>query len=80
MGEKDHAISLLYYDNQATFTLTKFEEAQSRQANYAREKLAKLRVKVVEIVKGACEVRERSGSHSERVNISSTLFYVIFYG
>ena len=70
VGEKDHAISLLYYDNQATFTLTKFEEAQSRQANYAKEKLAKLRVKVLEIVKGACEVRESSGSHSERVNIS----------
>lgn len=60
MGEKDHAISLLYYDNQATFTLTKFEEAQSRQANYAKEKLAKLRVKVLEIVKGACESKTAS--------------------
>ena len=56
VGEKDHAISLLHCDSQVTFSLKEFEEVQARQAEHAKEKLAKLRLNVVEIVKSACEV------------------------
>lgn len=56
MGEKEHAIGLLYTDHHTTFTLKDFLEAQARQAEEAKEKLAKLRTKVLEIVKEACEV------------------------
>ena len=56
VGEKEHAICLLYVDHQTTFTLADFVEAQARQAEEAQEKLAKLRSNVLEIVKDACEV------------------------
>ena len=56
VGEKEHAICLLYVDHQTTFTLADFVEAQARQAEEAKEKLAKLRSNVLEIVKDACEV------------------------
>ena len=56
MGEKDHAICLLYSNHQTTFTLKEFEDAQFRQAEEAKEKLAKLRSKVLQIVQEACEV------------------------
>ena len=56
VGEKEHAICLLYVDHQTTFTLADFVEAQARQAEEAKEKLAKLRSNVLAIVKDACEV------------------------
>ena len=56
MGEKDDAICLLYSNHQTTFTLKEFEDAQFRQAEEAKEKLAKLRTKVLQIVQEACEV------------------------
>ena len=56
VGEKDDAICLLYSNHRTTFTLEEFEEAQFRQAQEAKGKLAKLRMKVLEIVKEACEV------------------------
>ena len=56
MGEKEDAISLLHTDHLTTHTLEDFVEAQSKQAREARVKLAKLRSKVLEIVKEACEV------------------------
>ena len=56
VGEGDDGIVLLYSDQQKTFTLKEFEELQSKQAHEAKEKLAVLRVKVLEIVKEACEV------------------------
>ena len=56
VGEGKDGICLLYTDNQITFTLKDFVEAQSKQAQEAKEKLAALRVKVLEIVKEACEV------------------------
>lgn len=56
VGEGDDGIVLLYSDQQKTFTLKEFEEMQSKQAHEAKEKLAVLRVKVLEIVKEACEV------------------------
>ena len=59
MGEGDDGIVLLYSDQQKTFTLREFEEMQSKQAQEAKEKLAALRVKVLEIVKEACEVGDQ---------------------
>ena len=59
MGEGDDGIFLLYSDHQKTFTLKEFEEMQSRQAQEAKEKLAALRVKVLNIVKEACEVGDQ---------------------
>ncbi|KAJ7369812.1 hypothetical protein OS493_036329 [Desmophyllum pertusum] len=62
VGEGEDGICLLYTDNQITFTLKDFVEAQSKQAQEAKEKLAALRVKVLEIVKEACEkVTEEEG-------------------
>lgn len=59
MGEGDDGIFLLYSDHQKTFTLKEFEEMQSRQAQEAKEKLAALRVKVLKIVREACEVGDQ---------------------
>ena len=59
MGEGNDGICLLYSDHQRTFTLKEFEEMQSKQAQEAKEKLAALRVKVLGIVKEACEVGTR---------------------
>lgn len=56
VGEKEYAICLLHVDHQKTFNLADFVEAQTRQAEEAKEKLAKLRSNVLEIVKDACEV------------------------
>ena len=56
VGEGDDGICLLHTDHQTTFTLKEFVDAQTRQAQGAMEKLAALRVKVLEIVKEACEV------------------------
>ena len=59
MGEGDDGIFLLYSDHQKTFTLKEFEEMQSRQAQEAKEKLTALRVKVLKIVREACEVGDQ---------------------
>lgn len=56
MGEGEDGISLLHIDPQTTFTLKEFVDVQTRQAQDATEKLTALRVKVLEIVKEACEV------------------------
>ncbi|KAL9958020.1 hypothetical protein ACROYT_G034981 [Oculina patagonica] len=56
VGDREDGICLLYSDPQKTFTLRAFEESQSKQAQEAKEKLSALRVKVLEIVKEACEV------------------------
>lgn len=59
MGEGDDGIFLLYSDHQKTFTLKEFEEMQSKQAQEAKEKLEALRIKVLGIVKEACEVGDQ---------------------
>lgn len=56
MGEGEDGICLLHIDPQTTFTLKEFVDVQTRQAQEATEKLTVLRVKVLEIVKEACEV------------------------
>ena len=56
VGEGEDGICLLHIDPQTTFTLKEFVDAQTRQAQDATEKLTALRVKVLEIVKEACEV------------------------
>ena len=56
LGEREEGICLLHVDPQKTFTLKEFVDAQTKQAQEAKEKLTALRVKVLEIVKEACEV------------------------
>ena len=56
VGEGEDGICLLHIDPWTTFTLKEFVDAQTRQAQDAMGKLTALRVKVLEIVKEACEV------------------------
>ncbi|PFX28824.1 Dynein heavy chain 1, axonemal [Stylophora pistillata] len=62
LGEGEEGICLLHVDPQKTFTLKEFVDAQTKQAQEAKEKLTALRVKVLEIVKEACEkITEEEG-------------------
>ena len=74
MGEGEDGICLLHIDPQTTFTLKEFVDVQTRQAQDATEKLTALRVKVLEIVKEACEVGLNHRNVRNNINLVLTSF------